>query len=954
VIGETIKDFTITAQLGRGGMGEVYAAEQRIVKTKVAIKMLQPQISAEKAHVDRFFNEAIAVSKIRHAGIVKIFDVGHHAGRAYLVMEYLEGEPLSARLRKGLGFETAIAIARQITSILDATHAAGITHRDLKPDNVFLVPDAELGERVRILDFGIAKLGDVQATAAQMSMGTPAYMPPELWQDAASSGPATDVYALGCVLFELCTGRPPFIVTAVSDACGRHLTEVPPRIRTLRPELPAALDDLIARMLEKAQDARPSTKAIAAALSTITTSGIAATLPHGPAISPSKGSTPAPMSPTPPIATALGHGSGGPADAAKLEAEGRWMELVKLLGKQAETAPPAEQAALHFRIATIYQDRFANMAEAIKSYERVLAHEPDHRKAIEALRSLYEKRRDWEKLLEIEKGELGRTAPEKRADKAVEVAKLASVRVSKPDIQLYWWERVIEHEPDHRQAFDELAKLYAHAGRWTDLAELLRRHAAETRSQDDRAATLRKLAVVQADRLADRAAAIDALAQLLDATPADANALGDLRQGKDVAWSSLGDAYRLAPALGTGSGVAATGDHDGSGPKRTNGPGSATAPASPAPAVVSTVGSSSSGSSTGTSGSSRDDGVRATGKKSSAMLAAVGVLALAGGGIFFATRGGGSSDSQTGGSQLGGDKTNEHGSNGRETSRNGGTGIGSQSGGTGSQAEANGTGSQAEANGTGSQALVNNSGSAAQAAASGLVLSYRVLSKPAGNGEFRAIKPGETLHTDDRLAFEVMVSEQAHVFLTQRTKGKLISILFPNSGIEITNPLPPNTWTRIPSGTRSFRLNDKDLGAESVYFVAARTPPANLARAFEPQNETKKRELEEQIVAVAMEKRGDCAGRARQIVLDGGDDCAVKTRGLELDDEKTARRVRGMTVEDVVFVPFTFTHAAKPAKAQPVPAIRSSPAYKACFKQCKEQMGTDEYCGPNCEVEAQP
>ncbi|MBA2540476.1 MAG: protein kinase, partial [Deltaproteobacteria bacterium] len=309
MLGETIKDFTITGQLGRGGMGEVFVAEQRIVKTKVAIKMLQPQISAEKAHVDRFFNEAIAVSKIKHAGIVKIFDVGFHEGRAYLVMEFLDGETLSSRLRQGVPFAKALDLARQVTSILDATHAAGIIHRDLKPDNVFVVSDAELGERVRILDFGIAKLGDVQATAASMSMGTPAYMPPELWKDAATSGPATDVYALGCVLFELCCGRPPFIVTAVSEACGRHLSEIPPRVRSLRPELPAALDDLIAAMLEKEQPARPTTKAIAAALAAMSTVGISATLPQGPSMAAATPSTPAPIVP----GTAVGHASSRPA-----------------------------------------------------------------------------------------------------------------------------------------------------------------------------------------------------------------------------------------------------------------------------------------------------------------------------------------------------------------------------------------------------------------------------------------------------------------------------------------------------------------------------------------------------------------------------------------------------------------------------------------------------------------
>ncbi|MBA2538480.1 MAG: DUF4384 domain-containing protein [Deltaproteobacteria bacterium] len=215
-------------------------------------------------------------------------------------------------------------------------------------------------------------------------------------------------------------------------------------------------------------------------------------------------------------------------------------------------------------------------------------------------------------------------------------------------------------------------------------------------------------------------------------------------------------------------------------------------------------------------------------------------------------------------------------------------------------------------------------GAAANATANGLTLSYRVLSKPAAGGEYRVVKPAEQLHTDDRLVFEVMVTEQAHVFISQRPKGKPLAVLFPNAGIDITNPLPPNTWTRIPSGTKSFRLNDKDVGPETVFFVASRVPPPNLAAAIANDGKAGAKPsyaVEDQIVAVAMEKRGDCVGRGREIVLDGDDDCKVKTRGIELDDENRARRVRGMTIDDVVFVPFKFVHhlaAATTPKPQPV------------------------------------
>jgi eukaryotic-like serine/threonine-protein kinase len=134
VIGESIGHFEIIARAGRGGMGEVFVAEHATIKTRVAIKVLHAQVSANTDSVQRFFNEARAVARIQHAGIVKIYDVGFHTNqRAYLIMEYLEGETLAGRLRrtKRISARTTAEIARQIASILDATHHAGIIHRDL-------------------------------------------------------------------------------------------------------------------------------------------------------------------------------------------------------------------------------------------------------------------------------------------------------------------------------------------------------------------------------------------------------------------------------------------------------------------------------------------------------------------------------------------------------------------------------------------------------------------------------------------------------------------------------------------------------------------------------------------------------------------------------------------------------------------------------------------------------
>jgi serine/threonine-protein kinase len=265
VIGETIGNFKIVERLGRGGMGEVFLAEQASIGTKVAIKVLRAEVSSDTDHVQRFFNEARAVSKIQHAGIVKIFDVGYApGGEAYLIMEFLEGETLAKRIADGgpLPLDMLSDFGKQIASVLGATHGAGITHRDLKPDNIYIVGDRELprGERVKILDFGIAKLTGTLAGASPQTigtMGTPAYMAPEQWGDASKVDWRADVYSLGCVAFEMATGRPPFIVTTIAEACAMHLHEVPVRAKSIVPTVPNALDELLARLLQKQPEARP-------------------------------------------------------------------------------------------------------------------------------------------------------------------------------------------------------------------------------------------------------------------------------------------------------------------------------------------------------------------------------------------------------------------------------------------------------------------------------------------------------------------------------------------------------------------------------------------------------------------------------------------------------------------------------------------------------------------------
>ena len=274
MIGQTLGSYSITRELGRGGMGAVYEGAHTLLGRKAAIKVLLPAMSREHDVVQRFFNEARAATAVKHPGIVEIYDFGFAAdGAAFIVMELLDGEPLSARLRRSgrVAPAFAVAVARQIASALAVAHAAGIVHRDLKPDNVFLVPDAEiaLGERVKLLDFGIAKLlddgtarGDAPTAAALTStgavMGTPYYMSPEQCRGAGQVDARADLYALGCILFEALCGRVPFLGAGAGEIIGAHLHVAPPRPRALVPQLDPAIEALVLRLLAKDPDDRPA------------------------------------------------------------------------------------------------------------------------------------------------------------------------------------------------------------------------------------------------------------------------------------------------------------------------------------------------------------------------------------------------------------------------------------------------------------------------------------------------------------------------------------------------------------------------------------------------------------------------------------------------------------------------------------------------------------------------
>jgi serine/threonine protein kinase len=266
MIGDTLGNYRVVSRLGMGGMGAVYIGEHTLIGRKAAIKILLPEFSRKQEIVERFFNEAKAGSAIGHPGIVQTIDFGYHTdGSAYLVMELLTGEPLNERLdRLGkMPEDEAVRIARQCASALAAAHKAGIIHRDLKPANIFLSedPEMEAGERVKILDFGIAKLtdsgaaGDLRTRTGSM-MGTPVYMSPEQCRGAGLVDHRSDIYSLGCVLFRMLCGRPPFVAEGIGEIIASHLREPPPSMQSFVPTISPALDAVVQRTLAKAPEAR--------------------------------------------------------------------------------------------------------------------------------------------------------------------------------------------------------------------------------------------------------------------------------------------------------------------------------------------------------------------------------------------------------------------------------------------------------------------------------------------------------------------------------------------------------------------------------------------------------------------------------------------------------------------------------------------------------------------------
>src|SRR5262245_30055590 len=251
--GKTLGDFHVLRRLGQGGMGQVYLAEQRSLKRKVALKLLRADLAANAVSLARFKAEAEAVARATHANIVQVYAIGECAGLHYMALEYVEGRNLREYLeRKGPPeILVGLSIMRQVAAALQRASELGIIHRDIKPENILLTRKAE----VKVADFGLSRCfaedhRPLNLTETGVTMGTPLYMSPEQ-VEGRPVDPRTDIYSFGVTCYHMFAGQPPFRGTSPFEVALQHVRKEPQPLREIRPDLPDALCELVHKMMAK-------------------------------------------------------------------------------------------------------------------------------------------------------------------------------------------------------------------------------------------------------------------------------------------------------------------------------------------------------------------------------------------------------------------------------------------------------------------------------------------------------------------------------------------------------------------------------------------------------------------------------------------------------------------------------------------------------------------------------
>jgi serine/threonine-protein kinase len=256
--GQTIGDYVIERRLGRGGMGSVYLAQQLSLKRRVALKFLKPELAANDQALKRFRAEAEAIARMTHANIVQVYAIVEWQNSHFIALEYVDGLNLRDLVaRKGpLTMSVSQAILRQVSAALQCAGEAGIIHRDIKPENILVTRKVE----AKVADFGLSRLlgpePNLNLTESGMTLGTPMYMSPEQVRGHGLD-PRSDIYSLGVTTYFMLAGRPPFEGQNAIEVALKHCEIEPPKLQSLRPELPGPMCELVHRMMDKDPAKRP-------------------------------------------------------------------------------------------------------------------------------------------------------------------------------------------------------------------------------------------------------------------------------------------------------------------------------------------------------------------------------------------------------------------------------------------------------------------------------------------------------------------------------------------------------------------------------------------------------------------------------------------------------------------------------------------------------------------------
>ena len=263
---DSFAHYEIRSQIGSGGMGDVYLADDTKLGRKVAIKFLHEKFSKDEGLLNRFIQEAKAASALNHPNILTVYEIGEHEGKHYISAEYIDGKTLRERMKQRLTFDETLSIMVQTAEALSAAHQAGIIHRDIKPENIMVRSDGY----VKVLDFGLAKLTEINHTDGEeqtkklvktnpgVVMGTVAYMSPEQAR-GKNTDARSDVFSFGIVLYEMLTGKVPFAGETMTDVLSSIISIEPQPITTLAPHLPKELQRMVQKTLRKKRDLRYQT-----------------------------------------------------------------------------------------------------------------------------------------------------------------------------------------------------------------------------------------------------------------------------------------------------------------------------------------------------------------------------------------------------------------------------------------------------------------------------------------------------------------------------------------------------------------------------------------------------------------------------------------------------------------------------------------------------------------------